>query len=258
MSMILRSTVIGVFLGTLSLSLDATAQIGQNTNSTGFDTTGSTSANTPFGTLSGGGGQSGMNSSIFGGSAQTGVFGAASGDLLGAVGLNSILNGGQNQNINGGATGRTGGLTGGRTGGVGMGGGGRGGQGVQGNRNTQQGRNMGAGSRSQVVVRTRLRVGFTHPTAPPSAVISSLERSLRTPQIRIGEVPLNVSTTETARGTVAVLSGTVATPEDRLVAEQLALLEPGVWQVQNDLKVVSPAASLLPPPADLPITNSAP
>jgi osmotically-inducible protein OsmY len=46
---------------------------------------------------------------------------------------------------------------------------------------------------------------------------------------------------------VAVLRGTVATVELRQIAEQLALLEPGVSSVRNEIQVRPTASSDSPP-----------
>ena len=50
-------------------------------------------------------------------------------------------------------------------------------------------------------------------------------------------------------GRTAILRGTVATDEDRRLAEQLVLLEPGVAKVQNEITVrPQPAAETVPQP----------
>ena len=247
----------------------ATAQFNQNNqNNTNTGTGGAATASgssAPFGNLSGGSGpfgnlsggsgaqsSGGMGSSIFGGITSGGLLGGAAGDLLGAAGLSSVLGQSQNRNTVGGAMGQMGGRTGM---GTAQGGTTRGGQA---NRTTQMGGNMGAGARSQVPVRTKLTIGFAYAPTPPSAVISRLEQSLRTPEIAIAEAPLTVSTTETAQGTVAVLRGTVESSEARLLAEQLALLEPGIWNVQNELAVAPSPAPPAPPAVEPLPPNPAP
>lgn len=83
--------------------------------------------------------------------------------------------------------------------------------------------------------RTKLSLGFQPPpahmtafTAESTARLSkSLERSV------------GASVQAQLADEVVVLSGTVATTAEKLLAEQLALLEPGVARVQNDLVVAA-------------------
>jgi hypothetical protein len=127
------------------------------------------------------------------------------------------------------------------------------GRGAQGNRNMNTlGRGLGGRSQSQVVIRTKLRVGFSYPAVAPTQVTARLANTLNMPAIQTSGSPLSVSTASTDQGTVVVLRGTVATAEDRMVAEQLALLEPGISKVQNELTVATPPASE-PLPGPLPV-----
>jgi hypothetical protein len=83
-------------------------------------------------------------------------------------------------------------------------------------------------------MRIRTTIGFEHPpvaAAPQrSAVLTG--RLVKLLTTRTGH-PLSVELT----GRTAILRGTVPTEHDRVVAEQLLRLEPGVGQVQNDLEV---------------------
>jgi osmotically-inducible protein OsmY len=82
-------------------------------------------------------------------------------------------------------------------------------------------------------------VGF--PSAPattePGAVLSSIfDRSAQVRTVKRWPV------TVTVQGETAVLRGRVATDHDRLLAEALAQMQPGIWKVQNELVVESPAS----------------
>jgi len=100
----------------------------------------------------------------------------------------------------------------------------------------QQGMNrggMGGMGRSQVDVRNTLSVGFqaSQPNLPDLA--QTLTRRFQASnRIRFLQ-PANVTT----EGSVVVLQGSVASEHDRALAEQLARLEPGVWDVRNELVV---------------------
>lgn len=223
-----------------------------NSGLTSGATTGGISG-TPFGNLSSSG-QGGTSRNPFGGSAtQGGLFGGATGQLLGAAGLSRLFTQGQNRNATGtGQLGSRGGLGTTNLGGMGRGG-------IQGNRNSRFGRNGGLGSQSQVVVRTKLRVGFSYPDVASSRVTAKIAKELKTPGIQTLGPPLTVTMAATDEGTVVVLRGTVATQEDRLVAEQMTLLEPGISKVRNELKV-APATGQqpLPPPDVAPANTGSP
>jgi hypothetical protein len=127
--------------------------------------------------------------------------------------------------------------------------------------------NNGGNSRNNRALRTVLSVGFDHPTLPTTQISSALssrfvnlERMKRFQSLAPVEV--------TMEGQTAILRGVVATDHDRVLAEQLALLEPGVAAVQNDLSVAQaqqsetqssemlpsqtlPAAAASAPPAHL-------
>lgn len=91
---------------------------------------------------------------------------------------------------------------------------------------------------------TARKADFEYPlmqgTAATTALTNYLERSLKD---RI-TVPL----TAAVQGRTVILMGAVATEHDRILAEKLALLEPGVEAVQNELLVRSKLGSELPAP----------
>jgi len=53
----------------------------------------------------------------------------------------------------------------------------------------------------------------------------------------LGEIEKVTPVTVTMQGDTAVLRGRVATEHDRALAERIALLEPGIWYVRNELGV---------------------
>ena len=106
---------------------------------------------------------------------------------------------------------------------------------------------FGAAGRGQTELRARIRLGFQRPQPTTEAV----RRSLADRVIRLGQIqtrsPLDVS----VQGATATLRGSVATDRDRILAEQMVRLEPGVWKVQNELVVASvPAPASVPVPDD--------
>ena len=111
------------------------------------------------------------------------------------------------------------------------------------NFNNQQGQQSGAQAKIGTL-RTTLKAGFEYPapqgTEFSAALTGHLEASLRE---RV-TAPLAA----TVQGRMVVLSGAVATEHDRALAERLALLEPGVAAVQNDLVVRPKPGTELPSP----------
>ena len=106
---------------------------------------------------------------------------------------------------------------------------------------------VGQGGSAATELRTSLRVGFEPPRPVPSRVATTLtDRLARSTRIHVvGPVTVDV------REDTTILRGEVATSHDRMLAEQLALLEPGVRRVKNELVVTgestTPAAT--DPPA---------
>lgn len=125
--------------------------------------------------------------------------------------------------------------------------GGRGGSAQRNFRNNNQNRGRqpnagGRGGQNRLLVRTRLRAAFARPPIRPDRVSAQLQQRLqRVLQPRSGAI----SEVVLQNGT-AILRGVVANPYDRLVAEKLALLEPGILEIQNELRVTPPAEDQLP------------
>ncbi len=108
--------------------------------------------------------------------------------------------------------------------------------------NTANVNRSGGRGRQQDEVRVVLQLGFTPPTAgtiapsrASSAVASRLAERMQNSTWIQNRTPLEVSVDQ---GT-ATLRGVVATEHDRLLAERLAMLEGGIWKVENQLKVAS-------------------
>lgn len=161
----------------------------------------------------------------------TGFVGAgAQGNTLGALG-----------GLNTGGLGGLGGLRGGLGGG--LGGFGRGGQFGQ----TQFGQQNTAATRP---IRVSIRLGFTHPGPAPTVVSAKFARRLR----RLPSLPSAESVAVEMDGRTAVLRGEVASGRERDLIARLALLEPGVSDVKNELTVKSEVESI-PPPAVEESTN---
>jgi hypothetical protein len=147
---------------------------------------------------------------------------------------------------------------------TGIQGGGRGGvqQQGRGGRGNQQQNNQGRNGRNQQrQVRTVLDLGFNMPPRNQSAVATTVAQRLAQSRGVQAMSPVTV----TMNGRVAVLSGTVPTDHARNVAEQLALLEPGVSKVQNDLTIAQdsseatePATATAAPPAAVRPPTAAP
>ena len=106
------------------------------------------------------------------------------------------------------------------------------------------------GGRNQTPVRVSLRLGFTPPPVSQTRITAFETRLAQLPAIRfVG--PLQV----TMEGRTAVLRGTVASEDDRQLAEDLAMMEPAVQNVRNALVVDSSATSAESLPL-APATNS--
>ncbi|QDV78223.1 BON domain-containing protein [Botrimarina mediterranea] len=125
----------------------------------------------------------------------------------------------------------------------------------QAGQNTQRGQRSGGGSNrgsssSSSSTQTEVRVAitaspelqrFVAANRPPAAVaISNVSRALERKGVD--------GVTLIAADGVAVLEGFVATPADKLLAEKLASIEPGVRRVDNRLVVQAVAEEILPEP----------
>lgn len=145
------------------------------------------------------------------------------GQLGGVGGLGGGLNSGLNRNARGG-TGQLGGLFGANS-------------------------DFGGGGASQKPLRTPLVLGFEMPAAARNTRLTThfQTRLARVPQLQASG-PLNIQ----VEGQTAVLRGQVASEHDRALAARLALLEPGIANVKNELTVVPkatvPAAESIPTP----------
>ena len=86
------------------------------------------------------------------------------------------------------------------------------------------------------------------PAAPQVAVTLAPLQSARTPADgiaatlrRVPQIARRSTIRVAVQNETAILRGEVATQHDRELAENLARLEPGVWDVKNELVVRSPA-----------------
>jgi len=121
--------------------------------------------------------------------------------------------------------------------GMGMGGMGFGGMNSRGMNSQFGAQNNSQNKKSTIRATAKVRFPYTR---PPATQVS------RTVMARWNRIPLP----ERFQGVslnfengVATLSGKVATPEEKRMAEKLILLEPGVSSVQNQLEVVAAADS---------------
>jgi hypothetical protein len=102
------------------------------------------------------------------------------------------------------------------------------------NQNNQQ----GGQQRARTPIRIGLKLGFRPAPASPTSVAAFQSRLADLPGIRFMG-PAEV----TLEGRTAVLRGTVASEEDRELAEALARMEPDVQTVRNELVVDSSATA---------------
>ena len=115
------------------------------------------------------------------------------------------------------------------------------------NRNqANQFQNQGGGQQRRQL-RATMQLGFARTTGASARTTSQFERRLtKIPQLTVTG-PVRV----TMEGATAVLEGYVGSERDRDLAEKLALLEPGIGNVRNELRVRptgSPGAEVLPEP----------
>jgi hypothetical protein len=108
----------------------------------------------------------------------------------------------------------------------------------------------GAQGNSVVVLQVPMHftVGFSYPAQSTALVSQKLSTELSKSRGITALSPIVVQ----MEGTTAVINGTVATEHDRDLAAQLALLEPGVYNVRNDLHLQieghQPSENLPAPP----------
>ena len=93
-----------------------------------------------------------------------------------------------------------------------------------------------------------MQIGFAVAQPQSSVVTAQVTRSLASanPTSPFRNVQVSIS------GQTAVLRGSVASTDDRDLAEQIALLEPSVSSVRNELSVQTPAAETPQSPAPQP------
>ncbi len=110
--------------------------------------------------------------------------------------------------------------------------------------------NMGGQNNSTLTkpIHVDYSVGFDYSTPAATRVATNVSTELsHTPYIATVSGPISVQ----MQGRTAILTGSVGTDHARDLAAQVALLEPGIDQIQNDLQVRSarstrPASSSLP------------
>ncbi len=169
------------------------------------------------------------------------------------AGAGAATSGAFGQSAQGGMSGGGGFGNSGRMGGVG-GMGGMGSMGMFGmGRNSMFG---GMGMQQQMnqgnkTLRTRRRLGFEQPLANPTVIHANynhvIKRVLDRGDYGKGEITVSME------GSTAVLRGTVESAHARDVAERLAMLEPGIAEVRNEL-IVRPAE---PKPETVPTPTAA-
>jgi osmotically-inducible protein OsmY len=128
------------------------------------------------------------------------------------------------------------------SGAYGQSGAGQGRTGSRGRGTAQQGQGQqGAGTNKdqQPWFEPRIEVGFAVAAPAPTAVQSDIVKPLRAPTLapRFGKINVSV------QGSTVVLRGTVNSEEDRALAAQMAMLEPSVAAVQNELQIAAPVAN---------------
>lgn len=112
---------------------------------------------------------------------------------------------------------------------------GRGGSGASSSTARRGGRNSTASTTKEQPVwfEPRIEVGFDVPPASTTAVASNVAAALGVNKAgsRFGGVRVSIL------GQTAILRGTVASLNDRILAEQIVLLEPAITNVRNDLTI---------------------
>jgi hypothetical protein len=118
--------------------------------------------------------------------------------------------------------------------------GGGSGRGRTGQTGGQPGQGGTAGNKDmQAWFEPRIDIGFAVTGPAPTVTQTNIVGPFHSPALtsRFGTVNVSV------QGGTVILRGTVSSEEDRALAAQMAMLEPSVSSVQNDLKVAVPAAN---------------
>lgn len=172
----------------------------------------------------------------------------AAGNVSGQTGQseNFTIQRDANSFIGGAATNFLGGQT--AVGGTGLGGlrglgGGIGGLGGLGRGNTGFGAQANSQSTTEPQIRFRITLGFSHPRPAGTKVSADFARRLT----RIPQLASARSVAVTMEDRTAVLAGQVATEHEKKLIEKLAMMEPGVSAVRNELTVTA-SSELLPLP----------
>jgi hypothetical protein len=98
-------------------------------------------------------------------------------------------------------------------------------------------------------IRVPMRLGFVQVRPAPRILSGRVARQLTKLPKSMGSHSVSV----VMEGKTAVLQGVVKTDHSRVIAERLALLEPGISRVRNELVVQATAAEELKPPQPLPL-----
>jgi len=115
--------------------------------------------------------------------------------------------------------------------------------GPAGNRSTAN--RPGAG-RARTELRTSVRLGFTHTRRTAAKARESVADRI----VRLGRLSMPTPLEVLIRNGTATLRGVVATERERILAEQMIRLEPGVWAVNNELALAAaPSPDETPRPA---------
>jgi len=85
----------------------------------------------------------------------------------------------------------------------------------------------------------RIDIGFAVTGPAPTVIQTNIAAPFRAPALTPRFGTINVS----VQGSTVILRGTVNSEEDRALAAQMAMLEPSISSVQNDLRVAVPAAN---------------
>jgi hypothetical protein len=236
-------------------SLFAQSSYGSNSGGGGgsFGSSGSafSSASNAFGS-SGAFGSSSTSSGAFGttangaNGANGGMVGMSGGGMYGATGYGA-QNGAGRVGSNYSSSSQYGNRSAGQNGQFGGGQGRQGGGSRRGGTGQNQGQSGGGGTApkdQQPWYEPRIEVGFSVPTPAPTVVQTNIAAPLHAPALssRFGSVNVSV------QGSTVTLRGTVPSEEDRQLAAQMAMLEPTVSSVQNDLTVAAPATPAAMPP----------
>ena len=186
-------------------------------------------------------GSSGSSSTAFGGSSTGqagGLVGMSAGGMYGGTGYGNVNRGTNGSNSSSssqyGSRAGQGGQYGagqGRSGGSGRGRAGQAGGPGQGGT---------AGNKDQQAwYEPRIDIGFAVTGPAPTVIQTNIAAPFRAPALTPRFGTINVS----VQGSTVILRGTVNSEEDRALAAQMAMLEPSISSVQNDLRVAVPAAN---------------